>query len=186
MRPHGENCRQPQALGTPFHEACGTSQAACTPIILLPTVSGSGRFLCSPHTQIGGTSQALCAPMMKIADSLRLCAPPFTKIWGRLRLCTPPMMKFADSRRLCAPFSRNLRDVSSCLHPHHKIADSLRLWAFSVLRSHQNWGTSQALCTPMMKIADSLRLCEPPRAKLGGWLRFGAPPMMNIADRLRL
>ena len=29
--------------------------------------------------------------------------------------------------------------------------------------TYENCGTSQALCTPMMKIADSLTLCAPPR-----------------------
>ena len=86
-----------------------------------------------------GTSQARCTPMMQIADSLRLCAPP--------------------------P-SRKLWDASGCVRLQHKVADRLRLWALSVLSTHQNCGTSQALWTPMMKIADSLRLCAPPSRKL--------------------
>ena len=76
-------------------------------------------------------------------------------------------MKIADSLRLCAPPARKLWDVSSSLHPHHKLADSLRLWALSLLSNHQKCGMSQALCTPMMKFADSLRLCAPPSRKLG-------------------
>ena len=105
-----------------------------------------------------GASQAVCSPMMKIADSLRLCQPQFTKSVGRLRL-------FA---------------------PHREVAYSLRLWARSVLATRQNCGTSQALCSPMMKIADSLRLCAPPFTKIGGRLRLLAPPMMKIANSLRL
>ena len=73
-------------------------------------------------------------PMMKIADSLRLCAPPRTKIAGRLRL-------FA--------------------HPHGDFAVSLRLSAQFVHPADENRGASQAVCTPMMKIADRLRLCAP-------------------------
>ena len=109
VHPHGENCRQPQALGTPFHEICGTSQAACTPIMLLPRGSGPVRprsreargvsgglhapdeiadslRLCtlvvhSTHEN-GGASQAACTAMLKIADSLRLCALALAKIVG--------------------------------------------------------------------------------------------------------
>ena len=78
--------------------------------------------------------------------------------------CIPPYHELsydeiAAGFRLCAPpASRKLGDVSGSLHPQHKIADSLRLWALFVLTTRQKCGTSQALCTPMMKIADSLRL----------------------------
>ena len=83
------------------------------------------------------------------------------------------------------PSSRKLRDASGCLHPHHEIADSSRLWARSVLSIHQHCGVSQALCTPMMKIADSLRLCAPPSRKLGDVSGF-VHPHMKMADSLRL
>ena len=102
-----------------------------------------------------------------------------------------------------------------CIRDSHKIADRLRLWALSVLCIHQNWRTSQALCTPMMKFADSLRLCAPPFTKFvtsqavctpviksptvsgfghflcfpftksAGRLRLSAPPRMKSADSLR-
>ena len=65
------------------------------------------------------------------------------------------------------PPHENWGDVSGSLHPHHKIADSLRLWALSVHSTRQTCGTSQALCMPMMKIADSLKLCAPPSRKFG-------------------
>ena len=110
----------PTASGSvrpPPHENCGTSRALCTPMVKLPTVSGSGHFLCTRLAKIG----------------------------GRLRLCAPPA-------------SQKLRDVSGSLHPHGEVADSLRLCAFFVHSIHQNSGTSQARCTPMVKIADSLRL----------------------------
>ena len=45
---------------------------------------------------------------------------------------------------------------------------------------HKNWRTSQARCTPMMKIADSLRLCAPPRTKIGGRLRLCAPAAVSV------
>ena len=106
--------------------------------------------------------------------------------------CIPPYHELsydeivAGFRLGAPPASRKLGDVSGSLHPHHKIADSLRLWALFVLATHQKCGTSQALCTPMMKIADSLRLCAPPFMKFGARFRLCAAPMMNIADSLRL
>ena len=54
----------------------------------------------------------------------------------------------------CAPHSPKLRDVSGFLH--QALCTSPR----------ENWGTSQALCSPVMNIADSLRLCAPPARKL--------------------
>ena len=86
------------------------------------------------------------------------------------------MVKIAESLRLCAPPSRKLWDVSGCLHPDHKIADCLRLGALSVLSTHQKRGAFQALCTPTMKIADSLRLCAPALTKIAGRLRLCACP----------
>ena len=77
------------------------------------------------------------------------------------------------------PASRKLRGVSCALHPHHKIADSLRLWALSVLSSHQNWGTSQAACTPIVKsltVSGSGHFLCSPRTKSVGRLRPFAPP----------
>ena len=86
--------------------------------------------------------------------------------------------EIAAGLRLCAPpAARKLRDVSGSVHPHHKIADSLRLWALFALATHQKCGTSQALCAPMMKIADRRRLCAPPFTKIGGRLRLCAAPV---------
>ena len=116
------NLPKAQALCTPHHENCGTSQAFCTPRMNLPTASGS--------------------------DSEHFLRIPFTKIVGRLRLLSTPMMK--------------LPTVSGSEHLLHSI--------------HKSWGTSQALCTPMVKIADSLRLWAPPFTKFVVRLRLLAPP----------
>ena len=82
------NLPKAQALRTPHHENCGTSQAFCTPMMNLPTVSGFEHLLRIPRTKIVGRLRLVSTPMMKIADSLRLCAPTRTKIGGggRLRL----------------------------------------------------------------------------------------------------
>ena len=84
------------------------------------------------------------------------------------------MMKLRPASGSAHPASRKLRDVSGSLHPHRKIADSLKCWALFVHSARQNWGTSQALCTPMMKIANRLRLCAPPRTEIAGRLRLCA------------
>ena len=147
-----------------------------------------------------GTSQALCTRMVKIADTLRLCAPPLRENCGTSKARCTPMVKIVDSLRLCAPLSRSLRGVSGSARPHHKITDSLGLWALSVHSIHQNCGASQALRTPMMKIADRLRLCAPPSRKArdvsGSVQPHGencrqsqalcTPPLKKIAGRLRL
>ena len=113
-----------------------------------------------------GTSQALCTPMMKSPRVSGFERSAHENCGASQAVCSP-MMKIAGSLRLVRPSSRKLWGVSGCLHPHHEIAYSLRLWARSVLSSHQNCGKSQARCTPMMKIADSLRLCAPPHTKIG-------------------
>ena len=59
--------------------------------------------------------------------------------------------------------SWKLRNVSGSVCPRDEIADSLRLFALFVRSTHENCTTSQALCTHVMKCADSLRLCAPPR-----------------------
>ena len=93
--------------------------------------------------------------------------PHSRKLWGVSGSVHPHDENCRPSQALSTPPARKLGDVSGAVRPHHKIADSLRLWAFSVFSTHQNCGASQALCTPMMKIADSLRLCAPPSRKLG-------------------
>ena len=88
---------------------------------------------------------------------------------------------------LCAPpASRKLRDVSGSLHPHDEVADSLRLGALFVHSTHEISGASQAFCTPMMKIADSLRRCAPPPHENCGTPQALCAPMMNFEDSLRL
>ena len=184
-------------------ENCGASQAVCSPVV---KIADSLRLCAPPLTTIGdvsgcvhphhkiadslrlwalsvlsirqqcGTSQACCTPMLKIADSLRLCAPPSRKLGHVSGAVHPRNENCRQPQALSTPPHGNLGDVSGCLHPHHKIADSFRLWALSVLSTHQKCGTSQAFCTPMMKIADSLRLCAPPFTKIVGRLRLCAAP----------
>ena len=83
------------------------------------------------------------------------------------------------------PPATKIAGRSGCLHPHHKIADSLRLWAFFVLSIHQKRGASQALCTLMLKIADRLRLCAPPIQENRRVSQALCSPMMKVADSLR-
>ena len=136
-----------------------------------------------------------------------------TKRAGRLRLCAPP---HENGRRpqapstFCALRSRKLWDVSGFLHPHD---ENCRQPQALCAHAHENRGASQALCTPMMKIADSLRLCAPALTKWrdvsgsvhahdencrpsqalcarahenGGTSQALCTPMMKIADSLRL
>ena len=82
-----------QALCTPHHENCGTSQAFCTPMVNLPTVSGSVHFLRTPLTKIVGRLRLSSTPMMKlptVSGSEHFLCIPLTIIGGRLRLCAPP------------------------------------------------------------------------------------------------
>ena len=51
--------------------------------------------------------------------------------------------------------------------------------------THQNCGTPQALCTPRMKIADSLRLCAAPHHQKCGTSQALRTPMIKLAERLR-
>ena len=102
----------------------------------------------TPHQEICGASQALCAPMM------------------------------------------NLPTASGSEHflstPHTKIVGRLRLFSTPMMKSprvsgaecsaHENSGASQAACSPMMKIADSLRLGAPQFTKIVGRFRLLAPP----------
>ena len=97
--------------------------------------------LCACPHKICGTSQALCAPMMNVADSHRLSAPHLITFVERLRLCADPC--------------RN----SQALRPPRRPA-----LAPCMLRQ------SQALRTPMMNCADSLRLC--------------ALPLITVADKI--
>ena len=69
-----------------------------------------------------------------------------------------PMMKIADRLRLSAPccprHSRKWRGVSGGLHRHDENCRQFQVCA----HAHENGGTFQAVCMPVMKIADSLRL----------------------------
>ena len=149
--PPSYNRRQSKALGT-----CCASQSP-----KLQDVSG---FL-QPHDEKSRQSQARCTSPREN--------------WGDVSGSVQPHdASCRQSQALRAPPSRKLRDVSGCLHPHHKFADSLRLWAFSVLSNHQKCGASQALCTPVMKIAGRLRLCAPSLHENCGVPQALCTPMM--------
>ena len=99
-----------QALCTPHHENCGMSRAFCTPMMNLPTGSGSERFLGIPLTKIVGRLRHLSTPMMKLptaSGSEHFLRTPLTKIVGRLRLLPTPMLKLptvsGSEHFLCSP-----------------------------------------------------------------------------------
>ena len=60
VHPHGENCRQSQALSAPPHENWGTSQAFYTPH---DENCRPSQALSTPPHGNWGTSQALCTPL---------------------------------------------------------------------------------------------------------------------------
>ena len=66
------------------------------------------------------------------------------------------------------------------------IANSLRLCALFAHSIHEVFGTSQAFCTPMMKLADSLRRCAPPPHENWGTSQALCSPMMKMVDSRRL
>ena len=92
---------------------------------------------------------------------LGLCAPRDRTVWAgsgfvrfpagiawslrRVSGSAPRLMKFVERLRLCDDWTLSSTTVSGSLHHHD-----------------ENCRQSQALCTPMMKIADSLRLSAPP------------------------
>ena len=108
------------------------------------------------HSGLPPYHELLCD---EFADFSGFVHPLVMKMAERLRLSAPPVMQFADSLRLCALF---------------------------VHSTHENCGASQALCTPMMKLADRLGLCAPPSRKMSGASQALCTPMMKIADSLRL
>ena len=141
--------------------------------------------MCAPLTKIVGRLRLFSTPLMKlptVLGSAHFLCTPLTKPGGRLRLCAPPMMKMADGLRLYAPPSRELWDVSGCLHPHDE--NCRQAQALCTLPHHKR-GAFQALCTPMMKIADRLRLCAPRSCNLWG-VSGCVRPHHKIADSLRL
>ena len=130
LAPPSYYCRQSQALGT--FCALHSPKARDVSGSLHPhdeNCRQSQALSAFPHEN-WETSQALCAPHDEHCRPFQVLSTPSAEIGGRLRL-------FA---------------------PHHKIADSFRLWALFVLSIHQKRATSQALCTAMMKIPDSFRL----------------------------
>ena len=67
----------------PAHENCGSSQALCTPMMKLPTVSGSEHFLCIPLTKSAGRLR-LCE-LPTASGSEPFFRTPLPKMAGRLR-----------------------------------------------------------------------------------------------------
>ena len=167
----------------PHHENCGTSQAFCTPMMNLPTVSGSEHFLRIPLTKIVGRLRLFSTPMMKlpiVSGSVHFFVHSTHKSWGTSQArCTPTAhgRQSQAPSTFCALRSRKLRDVSGFLHPHDKTCRPSQALCTPL---HEICGTSQALCTPMMKIADRLTPCTPPRTKIAGRLRLCAPPTLNL------
>ena len=66
-----------------------------------------------------------------------------------------PMMKIADGLRLCAPALTKTEDVSGSVHP---VYENCRQSQALRARTHENGGTSQAVCMAMLAIAESFRL----------------------------
>ena len=113
-----------------FYENCRQSQAVCIFGGALAPKIGERLRLFALFYEIGRQSQAVCAFW-----ALRLFA-----------FFETTMMKLAESLRLCALHSRKVRSVSGSLHAFDGIADSLRLFALFGHSTHENGGTSQAIC----------------------------------------
>ena len=103
-----------------------------------------------------------------------------------------------QSQALCTPPSRKLGHVSGSVHPHNE--NCRQAQALST-PPHGKRGTSQAVCTPIIKsptvsgsghflcsavtkIGGRLRLCAPPDENR--FLRLCAPFRTEIGGRLRL
>ena len=146
---HDENCRQSQALSALPHENWGTSQALCTPHD--EHCRPSQALSTPPHGNWGDVSGCL-HPHHKLADSLRLlgtfCALHSLKLGDVSGSLHPHDENCRQLQALSTPPHGNWGDVSGFLHPRHKIADSLRLWALSVLSIHQSAGRLRLVAPP--------------------------------------
>ena len=99
---HAENCRQSQALRTRGHEICGTSRAACMPMMkIAESLKLFGSFgHAAPEN--GGTSHAVCLEKMKLptgSGSLQFLRAPLPKMAGRLRQLACPRYAHAENCR---------------------------------------------------------------------------------------
>ena len=142
-------------------------------------IADSFRLCAFLGTTIVGRLRRLAPPSQNRRQSQALgtfCALHTSKLQDVAGFLHPHDENCRQSQALWTPVHENCGNASGCLHPRHEIAYSLRLWQRSVLSAHQNFGASQALCTPMMIVADSLRLCAPPSTKIGGRLRLRAAP----------
>ena len=102
-------------------------------------------------------------------QSQALCTRAHGKRGTSQAACTP-MMNTADSLRL-HPHSRKVWGVSGGLHRHDA---NCRQSQALCTRTHGKRGTSQAVCTAMMKTADSLRLSAPALTESAGRLSVGS------------
>ena len=143
VHPHGENCRQSQALSAPPHEKWGTSQALCTPMMKSPRVSGAE---CTAHENCGA-SQGVCTPSDEnCRQSQALCTPVHENCGTSQALCTPIItVPTVSGSGNCVLRSPKLEDVSGSLHPHG-----------------ENCRQSPALRTPLHENLGCLRLCTSP------------------------
>ena len=157
VHPHDEHCRQSQALSTPTARKLGDASGCLRPH---HKIADSLRLwalsVLSIH-QNCGTPQAFCTPMVNSPRVSGFECSAHENCGASQAGCSP-MMNLPTVSGSANPSSRKLWDVSGCLHPHHKIADSLSLLALFVHSTHEMFGTSQAFCNPMMKIPYSLTL----------------------------
>ena len=94
-------------------------------------------------------------------------------------LFSTPMVKLptvSGFEHFFALHSQKLGDVSGSVHPHGENGRQLQALSIFCAFHSPELRTSQALCSPMMKIADSLRLGALPFTKIVGRLRLCAPP----------
>ena len=110
-------------------------------------------------------------PMLKIADSLRL-----HENCGTSQAVCMPMMKIAESLKLFGSFGHTAPENGGKFHAV----------CMEMMKLQTGSGSEQFLRTPlpqvaghdmpMLKIADSLRLCAPAVAEMAGRLRRLARP----------
>ena len=133
-------------------------------MVILRTASGSVH---PAVMRVAERLQSLRTSVMNCADSLRLCAPCSCELRNVSGSAHPYSDNIADSLRLCAlsDHSRHLRNVSRVLHSRDEklptvsgpvhflcIAPTTTAPSGSEHSTHDTSETSQAFCTPMMKL----------------------------------
>ena len=192
-----QHWRTSQALRTPPpHTNCGTSQALCSPMMKF---ADSLRLCAPPSRKLGDVSGSAHPHDENCRQPQALCAPHDENCRQAQALSTPPHENWGTSQAACTPIVKS-PTVSGSGHfrcsPLNKSAGRLRRSSTPMMKSprvsgfecsaHENCGVSQAVCSPMMKIADSLRLCAPPLHEKWGTSQALCTPIMRIADSLRL